>query len=105
MPGRAEALANDRQPAIDLHGLVSELFPINRSLTGAGVRKSLNVIARYLDLKVHELASGTAVLDWQVPNEWNISGGRIISLDGRCLVDFADNNLHVLGYSKPVQGV
>jgi len=62
-------------------------------------------VARHIDLAIHEVETGTAVLDWQVPMEWNIRSGAIKTLDGRCLVDFARNNLHVLGYSKPVNGV
>ena len=97
--------ASDRQPAIDLHGLVRELFPINRSLTGAGVRETLKIVSDHIDLAINEVATGTAVLDWHVPMEWNIRGGTITSLSGRRLVDFADNNLHVLGYSKPISAV
>jgi aminopeptidase-like protein len=93
------------RPAIDLYCLVRELFPINRSLTGSGVRETLGIIARYLDLEINEVKSGTAVLDWHVPMEWNIRGGIIATLSGHRLVDFEANNLHVLGYSKPIQGV
>ena len=96
--------ASDRQPGIDLHGLIGELFPINRSLTGRGVRETLAIVARHIDLADQRgRRAGTAVLDWHVPMEWNIRSGTIIRLlDGRRLVDFADHNLHVLGYSKPV---
>jgi aminopeptidase-like protein len=97
--------ASDRQPAIDLHGLVRELFPINRSLTGSGVRETLKIVANHIDLQINEVATGTAVLDWHVPMEWNIRSGAITSLSGRRLVDFADNNLHVLGYSRPIGAV
>jgi aminopeptidase-like protein len=100
-----ESSVSDRKPAIDLYGLVTELFPINRSLTGAGVRETLGLVARHIDLTINEVASGTAVLDWTVPMEWNIHNGSISTVSGRRLVDFADNNLHVLGYSRPVQGV
>ena len=82
----------------------AELFPINRSLTGAGVRETLGILARHIDLAINEVATGTAVLDWHVPMEWNIRSGTISPLSGHRLVDFADNNLHVLGYSKPMQG-
>jgi aminopeptidase-like protein len=105
MLDRPESSTSDRKPAIDLYGLVTELFPINRSLTGAGVRETLGLVARHIDLTINEVATGTAVLDWNVPMEWNIHSGSISALSGRRLVDFADNNLHVLGYSKPVQGV
>src|SRR3982074_3343783 len=102
MSGRKDLSNSEEVPPIDLHGLVRELFPINRSLTGAGVRETLAILARHVQLEVREVASGTAVLDWQVPLEWNIRSATIRALDGRCLVNFADNNLHVVGYSKPI---
>lgn len=94
----------DRKPTIDLHGLVRELFPINRSLTGDGVRETLRIVARNVPVVVKEVQSGTKVLDWEVPLEWNIRGATIKSSDGATIVDFAANNLHVVGYSKPVRG-
>lgn len=104
MSNRMRQTGTDETPPIDLHGLVRELFPINRSLTGAGVRETLAILARYIPLDVREIPSGTAVLDWHVPLEWNIRGATIRTLDGRCLVDFANNNLHIVGYSKPFHG-
>jgi aminopeptidase-like protein len=104
-PDAKDLPVSDGSPLFDLYGLVKELFPINRSLTGSGVRQTLAIIARYIDLEIHEVKTGTAVLDWHVPMEWNIRSGTITSMGGRRLVDFATNNLHVLGYSKPVQGV
>src|SRR5579872_5627954 len=95
MPVNSEMLAPDRRPGIDLYDLVGEMFPINRSLTGAGVRQTLGIVARHIDLTIHEVETGTAVLDWQVPMEWNIRGATIKTLDGRSLVDFARHNLHV----------
>jgi aminopeptidase-like protein len=105
MPVKSEASALDRRPRIDLYDMIGEMFPLNRSLTGAGVRKTLGIVARHIGLEIHEVESGTAVLDWHVPMEWNIRSGTIKTLDGRCLIDFAQHNLHVMGYSKPVSGV
>jgi len=105
MSVRSEASALERRPGIDLHGMIGEMFPINRSLTGAGVRETLAIVARHIGLAIHEVETGTAVLDWHVPMEWNIKGATIKTLDGRCLVDFAEHNLHVMGYSRPVHGV
>ena len=102
MSGRKDLSNSEEVPPIDLHGLVRELFPINRSLTGAGVRETLAILARHVQLELREVPSGTAVLDWQVPLEWNIRSATITALDGRCLVNFADHNLHVVGYSKPI---
>ncbi|WP_375779202.1 DUF4910 domain-containing protein [Bradyrhizobium sp. ma5] len=105
MPMKFDAREIERKPAIDLYQLVCELFPINRSQTGSGVRKTLSIIARHIDLQINEVQTGTSVFDWHVPMEWSIRRGSISTVGGKCLVDFADNNLHVLGYSRPVQGV
>ena len=74
MSNRKRHPGTNAAPPIDLHGLVRELFPINRSLTGAGVRETLAIQARHIPLEIREIPSGTAVLDWQVPLEWNIRG-------------------------------
>ncbi|NPV25600.1 DUF4910 domain-containing protein [Bradyrhizobium aeschynomenes] len=105
MLDRLKSSTGARTPAIDLHDLVTELFPINRSLTGAGVRQTLAVVARHVDLVIHEVPSGTPILDWHVPAEWNIRRATISDMAGRRVVDFADHNLHVMGYSRPVQAV
>jgi aminopeptidase-like protein len=85
-----------------LHELVRELYPVCRSITGPGVRQTLEALAAWLPLEVTEVRSGTAVLDWTVPQEWRIDAGWIDGPDGRRVVDFADSNLHVVGYSAPV---
>jgi aminopeptidase-like protein len=92
-------------PPISLHDLIQTLFPITRSITGAGVRETLAILGRYIPLSIKEVASGTQVLDWEVPLEWNIRGATLKGRDGRLLLDFAKNNLHVVGYSRPVHEV
>ena len=86
-----------------LLSLIEELYPICRSITGDGVRKTLSILSRYLPLSVSEIASGTQVLDWTVPNEWNIRDAYIADQSGRRVVDFRAHNLHVVNYSTPVQ--
>jgi len=103
--GSANADQSDQGPLVDLYDLARELFPLNRSLTGSGVRETLAVLARHIPLEVKEVPTGTTVLDWHVPLEWNIRGATITTVDGRRIVDFANNNLHVVGYSKPVHEV
>jgi aminopeptidase-like protein len=83
--------------------LCKELFPINRSITGEGVRESLRIIQKKIPIVIHEVPSGTPVLDWTVPREWNVSEAYITDLKtGKKIVDFADCNLHLVGYSIPV---
>lgn len=85
-----------------MHALAAELFPHGRSITGSGVRTTLERLSREIPLTIHEVASGTEVFDWTVPEEWNIREAWIKDPQGRKVVDFADHNLHVLGYSIPV---
>ena len=86
-----------------MHDLASELFPFPRSITGDGVRQTLAVIAKQLPrLKLHEVPTGTQAFDWQVPEEWNITGGQLTAPDGLRIADFEASNLHVVGYSEPV---
>ncbi|MFY0610021.1 MAG: DUF4910 domain-containing protein [Hyphomicrobiaceae bacterium] len=105
MRARPHQISKLFKPGIgaDIHELASELYPICRSITGHGVRETLEIIGRHIELDVHEIASGTAVLDWVVPREWNVREAHITGPDGRRIVDFADSNLHVVGYSTPVR--
>ena len=64
------------------------LYPVCRSITGDGVRETLREVGRRIDLEIHEVPSGTAVLDWTVPDEWNINDAYIANADGDRVVDF-----------------
>jgi aminopeptidase-like protein len=86
-----------------IHNFCKELWPINRSLTGKGVRETLELIKNKLSgLVIHEVPSGTKVFDWEVPKEWVIHNAWIIDPDGNKICNFKDNNLHLVGYSTPV---
>ncbi len=94
---------NDERLGRNMYRLAEKLFPICRSLTGDGVRRTLELIRREVPaLEVREVPSGTPCFDWEVPPEWNIRGASVIGPDGKTVVDFKDSNLHVVGYSIPV---
>lgn len=90
-------------PGEQMHALVEELYPICRSITGDGVRETLRILSRHVDLEVHEVESGTPVFDWTVPKEWNVRDAWIESVRGERIVDFARSNLHVMSYSVPIR--
>jgi aminopeptidase-like protein len=86
----------------EIHAFISELYPICRSITGNGVRKTLELIKQHIPLEIREVPSGTRVFDWTVPREWNIRDAYVIDPDGKKVIDFAASNLHVVNYSTPV---
>ncbi len=88
---------------IEMHELCRELFPICRSITGNGFRQSLAILSKQIpNLKVVEVPTGTKCFDWEVPKEWNIKDAYIVTPSGKRICEFKQSNLHVLGYSCPV---
>jgi len=87
----------------EILALAARIFPICRSITGDGVRQTLREVAAHIDLDIHEVATGTPVLDWTIPREWNIRDAWIKNERGEKIVDFNRSNLHVMSYSVPVR--
>jgi aminopeptidase-like protein len=85
-----------------MHSLMVELYPICRSITGDGVRQSLDIIKKDIPIAIHKVPTHTSVYDWEVPKEWNINEAYIKNSRGEKIVDFAASNLHVLNYSAPI---
>ncbi len=86
-----------------IYSLVERLFKIPRSITGDGVRETLNILKEICPLmKIYEVPTGTKVFDWEIPREWNIKDGWIKNSRGEKIIDFKENNLHIVGYSIPV---
>jgi len=86
----------------EMYKLAERLFPICRSITGNGVRETLGILKESIPIKIHEIPSGTKVFDWTIPKEWNIKDAYIADERENRVIDFKKNNLHVVGYSVPV---
>jgi len=82
------------------------LYPLNRSLTGDGTKKTLEIIKKeFPNLKIKKIKSGTNVFDWKIPYEWNISDAFVLDKKGKKIIDFKNNNLHLVGYSRPISKI
>lgn len=97
-PERSDAY----QIGLEMHRLISDLYPICRSITGDGVRKTLRILQQLIPLEIHEVPTGTQVFDWIVPKEWNVRDAYVKNSRGEKVIDFQVSNLHLLNYSIPV---
>jgi aminopeptidase-like protein len=86
-----------------MHTFASEMFPICRSITGDGLRATLRRIQQEIPIAIHEVPSGTAVLDWTIPDEWNIRDAWVANSRNERVVDFRNSNLHLVNYSMPLR--
>jgi aminopeptidase-like protein len=87
----------------EIYAFVEEAYPICRSITGDGVRQTLEILRRSIPLEVREVATGTRILDWEVPREWNVRDAYVVGPQGERVIDFRRHNLHLLNYSVPVR--
>jgi aminopeptidase-like protein len=88
---------------VSMHADMTRMYPLCRSLSGAGVRATLDILEESLDLRRHQVPSGTRAFDWTVNDEWNVRDAYIADRHGRRIVDFREHNLHLVGYSTPVR--
>ncbi len=88
-----------------MYDLMRKLFPINRSITGDGVRETLNLINQEIPINKTSIKSGELVFDWTVPDEWNATSAKIFDDNNEVIIDFKDNNLFLMSYSIPFSGV
>jgi len=86
-----------------MHEFVRNLYPLCRSITGAGFRETLSRVSGHIPLQIHEVPTGTEVYDWNVPKEWNIRDAYVKNSMGERVIDFRESNLHVVSYSVPVR--
>ncbi len=86
-----------------MYALIEELYPVCRSITGPGLRDTLARLRQHVPLELHEVPTGTQVLDWRVPKEWRIHDAYVKDSRGRRVIDFHRSNLHVVNYSVPIR--
>jgi aminopeptidase-like protein len=94
---------NPNEVSQKMYQLISEMYPICRSITGNGFRETLHWIKKHIELTQHEVPTGTQVFDWTVPKEWNIKDAYVKNSNGERIIDFKKSNLHVVNYSVPVK--
>ena len=83
-----------------------DVFPLNTSITGKGNRKFLSIIKKYFPkLKIFKINSGKQVFDWKIPPEWNIKKAYVLDKNKNKIINFKDHNLHIVGYSIPVNKI
>jgi len=87
----------------EMYELITELYPLCRSITGDGLRQTLSILKKHIPLDVHEVPTGTPVFDWTVPKEWNIRDAYVKNSKGEKIIDFNGSNLHIVGYSIPLR--
>lgn len=94
-----------KKNTFNLEKVFDELFPICRSITGNGYRKSFNIIKKFIPFRKYKYQTGKKVFDWKIPNEWNVRNAYIKNLKDKKIIDFNQNNLHLMSYSKPVNKI
>lgn len=99
--------SNNHSYGEQMHGLMERLYPLCRSITGDGVRETLNILKEYIpSLELNEVSTGTEVYDWIIPKEWKVKEAWLKYKDSdEKIVDFKDMNLYLLNYSRPYKGV
>jgi aminopeptidase-like protein len=98
-----KSLANDEDMGQVMYEFIRQMYPLCRSITGAGFRETLSLIGCHIPLEIHEVPTGTTVFDWTVPKEWNIRDAYVKNMAGERVIDFQKSNLHVVSYSVPVK--
>ena len=94
-----------KKNTFNIERIFDQLFPICRSITGDGYRKSFNIIKKFIPFKKYKYQTGKKVFDWEIPNEWNVKNAYVKNLRDKKIIDFSQNNLHLMSYSTPVNKI
>jgi len=96
-------VSQQEEMGAQIYALVRRIFPLCRSITGKGVRDTIDILKDYIDIECHDVPSGTRVYDWTIPNEWVVQDAYVKAPSGRKVIDFKASNLHLLNYSVPMR--
>jgi aminopeptidase-like protein len=99
-----ESLVENFPAGEQMLALAAELFPVHRSITGRGLRHTLERLAREIPLQVHEVPSGSKALDFTIPLEWEMRDAYVADASGQRVIDYRGSNLHVVSHSQPFRG-
>ena len=98
-----ESVSKAEDMGKEMHAFIEQMYPLCRSITGAGFRETLSLISRYIPLEIHEVPTGTPVFDWTVPKERKNRDDSVKNSAGERVIDFRKSNLHVVSYSMPIR--
>ncbi len=98
-------MSDEPDIARKIYELARQIFPLCRSITGKGVRDTIDILQRYIDIERRDVPSGTRVFDWTIPDEWIVRDAYVKDAAGRKVIDFQASNLHLLNYSTPIRRV
>jgi aminopeptidase-like protein len=100
-----KSLTGSEDMGMAMYEFIRQMYPLCRSITGAGFRETLSMVSQYIPVEIHEVPTGTPVFDWTVPKEWNIRDAYVKDSRGERVIDFHKSNLHVVSYSVPIKTI
>ena len=96
-------ILSNKRIGLEMYDWATDLFPICRSITGKGVRDTLKYFKKIIpELNIKSVKTNEKFGDWEVPKEWNVKDAYIQDSSNNKILDFKTNNLHLWGYSEPV---
>ena len=84
--------------------LLNKLYKLNRTLLSDDNEKALQILQNEIPIKIHKFKSGTKCFDWEIPKKWKVNKGVLKDLNGKIILNFDDNILHLINYSSSYSG-
>ncbi len=91
---------------MQLKPLLEKIYPLHRTLASDGLDEALQIVSQAMpssaSFTIETYAPGDPIWTWQVPERYVVHEAYIEIENGQRVVDFADNPLHIVSYSLPV---